>query len=78
MTTQITQKTKQKEEATPRGEALAPYREFPFFLSRMRDEFDRLLDRFTSRWPSLWGGTGDDCPLESTRTRSRPGITTAC
>jgi HSP20 family protein len=60
MTTQITQKTKQKEEATPRGEALAPYREFPFFLSRMRDEFDRLLDRFTGHWPSLWEGAGDD------------------
>jgi HSP20 family protein len=29
--------------------------EFPFFLSRLRDEFDHLLDRFAKTWPSLWG-----------------------
>lgn len=26
----------------------------PFFLSRMRDEFDRLLHRFSRNWPALW------------------------
>jgi Reverse transcriptase (RNA-dependent DNA polymerase) len=35
--------------------ARAPYREFPFLRSRMRDEFDRLWDRF-SRVPNLWEG----------------------
>jgi HSP20 family protein len=58
MATQIAQKTKQKEEVTPRGGALAPHREFPFFLSGMRDEFDRLFDRISQQWPSLWGGNG--------------------
>jgi HSP20 family protein len=58
MATQIAQKTKEKEEAAPRGGALVPSREFPFFLSRMRDEFDRLLDRLSQHWPSLWGGDG--------------------
>jgi HSP20 family protein len=58
MATQIAQKTKEKEEVAPRGGALAPFRESPFFLSRMRDEFDRLLDRLSRQWPSLWGGGG--------------------
>jgi HSP20 family protein len=58
MATQIAQQTKQKEEATPRGGALAPNRAFPFFLSRMRDEFDRLFGRISQRWPSLWEGDG--------------------
>jgi len=58
MTTQTAQKAKEKEEVAPRGGALAPYREFPFFLSRMRDVFDRLFDRFSRQWPSLWEGTG--------------------
>jgi HSP20 family protein len=58
MATQIAQKTKEKEEAAPRGGALAPFREFPFFLSRMRDEFDQLLDRLSRQWPSLWEGEG--------------------
>jgi len=30
-------------------------RDFPFFLSRLRDEFDHLLDRFAKTCPSLWG-----------------------
>jgi len=58
MATQIAQKMKEKEEVAPRGGSLAPLREFPFFLSRMRDEFDRLLDRLSRRWPSLWKGEG--------------------
>ena len=57
MTTQIA-KTKEKESVAPRGGALAPSREFPFFLSRMRDEFDRVLDRLSQHWPSLLGGDG--------------------
>jgi HSP20 family protein len=57
MATEIAQKPKQKEEST-RGGALARSSEFPFFLSRMRDEFDRLFDRFSLQWPSLWQGDG--------------------
>jgi HSP20 family protein len=30
-------------------------REFPFFLSRLRDEFDHVLERFSKTWPGLWG-----------------------
>jgi HSP20 family protein len=51
MTTQTAQKPKEKEELAPRGGALAPHREFPFFLSQMRDEFDRLFDRLA---PEGW------------------------
>jgi HSP20 family protein len=58
MATQMAQKTKEKEEVTPREEAPVPHRGFPFFLSRMRDEFDQLLERFARQWPSLWGGDG--------------------
>jgi HSP20 family molecular chaperone IbpA len=35
---------------TPRGEAAAR-NEFPFFLGRMHDAFDRLFERFESEWP---------------------------
>jgi HSP20 family protein len=58
MATAITTKTKPKEEPAARGGALAPYSEFPFFLSRIRDEFDRLLERFSRQWPSLCQGEG--------------------
>jgi len=54
----ITEKPEQKEKAATRERALAPYGDFPFFLSRMRDEFGRMLERFTREWPSLWGGSG--------------------
>jgi HSP20 family protein len=52
------QKAKQKEEPAARGRALAPLAEFPFYLSRMRDEFDRLFERLAGEWPSLWEGKG--------------------
>jgi HSP20 family protein len=58
MTTQIAQKTERKEEAAPRGGALVPHRELPFFLSQMRDEFDRLFDRLSRQWPGLGEGNG--------------------
>jgi HSP20 family protein len=57
MATQI-EKTKQKEEGTPRGGALAPMREFPFFMSRMRDEFERWFEQIAQQWSSLWAGDG--------------------
>ena len=52
MATQAMQKTTKQEEPTNRRGTLAPYRGFPFALSRIRDEFDRLWDRFTGG-PSL-------------------------
>jgi HSP20 family protein len=47
-----------REEVAPRGGALAPFGEFPFFLSRLRDEFDRMLERFSQGWPGAWAGPG--------------------
>jgi HSP20 family protein len=32
--------------------------DFPFQLSRMRAEFDRLLERLAGEWPSTWEGNG--------------------
>jgi len=58
MATQIAQKTKENEAPAPRAGAMAPVREFPFFLSRMRDEFDRLVDRLSHYMPTLWDGEG--------------------
>ncbi len=58
MATQIVQKEKDREKAAPRRGALAPHREFPFFLSRMRDQFDQLFDRLVRQWPSLAEGDG--------------------
>jgi HSP20 family protein len=56
MSSATTEKTKGKEEPVARGGALTPYRDFPFFLSRMRDEFDQLFERLCRGWPSLWEG----------------------
>jgi HSP20 family protein len=53
-----TQETKSAEVTSPRRRALSPFRDFPFFLSRMRDEFDRLFDSFSREWPSLAEGNG--------------------
>jgi HSP20 family protein len=50
-----TEKPKQEEKPGTREKALAPYGDFPFFLGRMRDEFDRLMERFSRQWPALWG-----------------------
>jgi HSP20 family protein len=58
MATQIEQKPKKREEVAPRGGPLAPVSEFPFFLSQMRDEFDRLFERLTRGWPALAEGNG--------------------
>jgi HSP20 family protein len=57
MATETTQKTKKQEEPAPGRGALAPHREFPFLLSRMRDEFDRVWDRL-SRGLNRWEGDG--------------------
>lgn len=40
---------------------MVPAGDFPFFMSRMRDEFERLFDRMTHAWPDVF-------PLEDWRT----------
>lgn len=43
----ITQQEKPRPvEQAPKGGPVARPREFPFFLSRLRDEFDRIFERF--------------------------------
>lgn len=58
MVTETKQKPRQKEESASGTTALTPHRDFPVALGWMRDEFDRLFDRFTRNWPSVWGGHG--------------------
>ncbi|HXG09818.1 MAG TPA: Hsp20/alpha crystallin family protein [Gemmataceae bacterium] len=43
-----------------KGGELIPFGDFPFSLSRMRDEFDRLFDRMAREFSALagWGGEG--------------------
>jgi HSP20 family protein len=44
---------------TAQGAAPALSRnEFPFLLSRMRGEFDRLIERLFHDWSGLWSGAG--------------------
>jgi HSP20 family protein len=50
--------TKKKTEPAAKGGILARYEDFPFQLSRMRAEFDRLLERLAGEWPSHWEGNG--------------------
>ena len=48
------------------GGALAPVSPFAA-IAQMRDEFDRLFDRFFQGWPTLWqGGPGWGMDLEET------------
>jgi HSP20 family protein len=58
MANPIAQKPKQAEEPVARGGPLATFREFPFFLGRMRDEFDRLFDRMSRGSMSVPTGNG--------------------
>lgn len=52
MATATVTKTPETKEAKP-GE-LQRTEDRPFFLSRMRDEFDQMFHRFMKGWPSLW------------------------
>jgi len=47
-------KPESQEVATSNERSMQPAGEGPFFMSRMRDEFDRLFSRFTRNWPTLW------------------------
>lgn len=52
----IKQQEKQtKIEQTPKAGPPARTREFPFFLSRLRDEFDRVFERFFTNEMKPWG-----------------------
>jgi HSP20 family protein len=52
-------KTPPKEEVPARGRAPAPYGDFPFFMARLRDEFERMFDRLVGGWPAFWKGAGN-------------------
>jgi len=58
MATETKELTKPKEATPARGGALEPHRDFPLFLGWMRDEFDRMLDRFSRNWPGIGHGNG--------------------
>jgi HSP20 family protein len=58
MTTSLLPRTKKKAEHTAKGGFLTCYEDSPFQLSRMRAEFDRLMERFAGQWPSHWEGSG--------------------
>jgi HSP20 family protein len=47
-------KPESQEAATSSERSMQPSGDGPFFLSRMRDEFDRLFHRFSRNWPTLW------------------------
>ena len=46
-----TKKSETQDTMTPAARPLALWGDFPFSLSRMRDEFDRMLERFSRDWP---------------------------
>ncbi len=56
-TTQVA-KRKETERPAERGGGLMLSNDFPFFLGRLRDEFDQLFDRFFFRWPGFRRGNG--------------------
>lgn len=58
MATAVTTKEKAREEKPARAGYLTPFADFPFFLSRMRDDFDRMFERFARDWPVAADGNG--------------------
>lgn len=56
MPTEISTETKAKERMQDSARTDSTWGEFPYFLSRMRDEFDHLLERLSRDWPGLWEG----------------------
>jgi HSP20 family protein len=62
MATVIPEKTKQRSRMAPRIRAVVRSVVFPFFLSRVRDEFDRLVERFTREWSRQGDGAGASWP----------------
>ena len=62
MATLTPPKTKQKVRVTPRLKSMVRFVVFPFLLSRVRDELDRLYERVTRDWPNLWKGNDTAWP----------------
>jgi HSP20 family protein len=55
----LTTRRKRHAETAGNGGALTPFGDFPFLLSRMRDEFDRMFERMTQEWGTpAEGGPG--------------------
>jgi HSP20 family protein len=48
-----TKKPETQEAKAPAARPPSLWSDFPFALSRMRDEFDRMLERFSRDWPML-------------------------
>ena len=62
MATATAVKRPETQEASPNNDrSMLPAGDGPFFMSRMRDEFDRLFHRFTRNWPTLWEMGGSTC-----------------
>jgi HSP20 family protein len=54
----------QENGSTVEGGALTRFEDFPFQLSRIRDEFDRLMEWMASQPPGYWAGDGSRWGLE--------------
>ena len=48
-----------RSEVAVKPRPLSRSRDFPFFLSRLRDDFDSLFERFAMTWPRGWGEVAD-------------------
>jgi HSP20 family protein len=57
-TSTAVKKPEPQEVAASNERSMQPSGDGPFFLSRMRDEFDRLFHRFSRNWPTLWEMSG--------------------
>jgi HSP20 family protein len=60
MATATVTKKPETKEAKPTGQELQKADDRPFFLSRMRDEFDQFFHRFTKNWPAFWEFGGNN------------------
>ncbi|HZZ78559.1 MAG TPA: Hsp20/alpha crystallin family protein [Gemmataceae bacterium] len=60
MATATIAKKPENKEAKLAGQEMQQAEDRPFFLSRMRDEFDRLFHQFTRNWPAFWEFGGNN------------------
>ena len=58
MTTNLLPWKKKKAAPATKGGFLTRFEDFPFQLSQMRAEFDRLLEQLAGDFPSYWEGNG--------------------
>jgi HSP20 family protein len=54
MTSSLIPWRKKKAEPVAKGGFLTPAEGFQFQLSRLREEFDRIMERFAAEWSSTW------------------------